>query len=222
MCGRYFLDTLPELLMEQFRTHKYPVYSASWNIAPTQSAPVLRDLGEGPEWGSLRWGLVPHWAKEMSIGNRLINARAETVAEKPAFRAAFRQRRCIVPAHGFYEWTTTAGGQRQPLAIVPAELPCFGFAGLWERWQPAEGAALETYTILTTQANALMARIHDRMPVILDPSHYAQWLRPGPLRELDFQAPYPAEAMQAWPVSTAVGNPRNNEARLIEPVDARP
>ena len=168
MCGRYFLDTLPELLAGQFRVHKYPVYDASYNIAPTQPSLILRRHNDDNEWAWVRWGLVPHWAKDVSIGARMINARGETVAEKPAFRGAFRYRRCIVPASGFYEWRTQAG-TKQPFAIVPTDAACFGFAGLWEHWTAPDGSVLETSSVLTTTPNALMATIHDRMPVILDP-----------------------------------------------------
>ena len=219
MCGRYFLDTLPELLAQQFRMHKYPVYTASHNIAPTQPMLVLRAHGDDNEWAWLRWGLIPHWAKDVSIGAKLINARGETVAEKPAFRGAFKYRRCIVPASGFYEWKPGAKG-KQPYAIVPEDDPCFGFAGLWEHWTAADGSVLETGSVLTTSANALMAPIHERMPVILQQDAYQSWIHGDPAEVKALIRPWPDGGMRAYPVSRAVGNVRNNSPQLIEPVEA--
>ncbi len=219
MCGRYFLDTLPELLAQQFRMHKYPVYTASHNIAPTQPMLVLRAHGDDNEWAWLRWGLIPHWARDASIGAKLINARGETVAEKPAFRGAFKYRRCIVPASGFYEWKPGANG-KQPYAIVPEGEPCFGFAGLWEHWTAADGSVLETGSVLTTSANALMAPIHERMPVILHQDDYQSWIHAEPAEVKALIRPWPARGMRAYPVSRAVGNVRNNSPQLIEPVEA--
>lgn len=218
MCGRYFLDILPELLMEQFRTHKYPIYSASYNIAPTQQAPILRWQDDQPVWAMTRWGLVPSWAEALSIGSKMINARAETVSSKPAFRSAFKQRRCVVPAQGFYEWQVVTGGKR-PLAIVPQDLPYFGFAGLWESWTGPDGAVIETHTILTTAANSLMQQVHDRMPVILDPADYRRWIEPGAADRFDYQASFDAARMRAYKVDPAVGNVRNQGAQLIAPLD---
>ena len=214
MCGRYFLDTLPELLAGQFRVHKYPVYAASYNIAPTQPALAVRRHGEDNEWAWLRWGLVPHWAKDLSIGARTLNARGESLAEKPAFRAAFRYRRCIVPASGFFEWQTTPTG-KQPYAIVPTDLPCFGFAGLWEHWTSPDGSVVESVAVVTTGANALMAPIHDRMPVILAPEDYERWMTAAPADTQTLIQPFADERMRAYPVSKAVGNVRNNSAALI-------
>lgn len=214
MCGRYFLDTLPELLAGQFRVHKYPVYSASYNIAPTQPALAVRRHGDDNEWALLRWGLVPHWAKDLSIGARTLNARGESVAEKPAFRGAFRYRRCIVPASGFFEWQTTPAG-KQPYAIVPTDLPCFGFAGLWEHWTSADGSEIESLAVVTTAANSLMAPIHDRMPVILAPEDYDRWMTAAPADAQPLIRSFPDERMRAYPVSKAVGNVRNNSAALI-------
>lgn len=216
MCGRYFLDTLPELLVEQFRVHKYPVYSASYNIAPTQPTLILRRHGDEDEWAWVRWGLVPHWAKDISIAAKMINARGETVADKPAFRGAFRYRRCIVPASGFYEWQARAGG-KQPFAIVPTDTPAFGFAGLWEHWTAPDGSVLETSAVVTTAANALMAPIHDRMPVILAPADYQTWMQASPAEAGALIRPYPAERMRAFAVARAVGSVRNNSPELIVP-----
>ena len=167
----------------------------------------------------LRWGLIPHWAKDVSIGAKLINARGETVAEKPAFRGAFKYRRCIVPASGFYEWKPGAKG-KQPYAIVPEDDPCFGFAGLWEHWTAADGSVLETGSVLTTSANALMAPIHERMPVILQQDAYQSWIHGDPAEVKALIRPWPDGGMRAYPVSRAVGNVRNNSPQLIEPVEA--
>lgn len=217
MCGRYFLDTLPELLAGQFRVHKYPVYAASYNIAPTQPALAVRRRSDENEWALLRWGLVPHWAKDLSIGARTLNARGESVAEKPAFRGAFRYRRCIVPASGFFEWQNTPSG-KQPYAIVPTDLPCFGFAGVWEHWTSPDGSVVESVAVVTTGANALMTPIHDRMPVILAPEDYETWMTAAPAVAQALIQPYPDQRMRAYPVSKAVGNVRNNSAALIEEI----
>ena len=217
MCGRYFLDTLPELLAEQFRVHKYPVYPVSYNIAPTQPTLILRRHADDTEWAWVRWGLIPHWAKEISIGAKMINARGESVAEKPAFRGAFRYRRCIIPASGFYEWRSQDGG-KQPFAIVPTDVACFGFAGLWEHWTSPDGSVLETSCVLTTTPNTLMAAIHDRMPVILDQADYTAWMQATPADATQLIRPFPADRMRAYPVSKAVGNVRNNAPVLVAPV----
>lgn len=221
MCGRYFLDTLPELLAQQFRAHKYPVYPARYNIAPTQQTLIWRQHGDEGEFAWVRWGLVPHWAKDLAIGQKLINARGESVRDKPAFRAAFKYRRCIVPASGFYEWQALSSG-KQPMAIVPLDQAIFAFAGLWEHWTAPDGSVVESQCILTTSANHLMAPIHDRMPVILDPRDFATWMR-GPLPEAEaLIRPYTETRMRAYPVGRAVGNPRNEGPELIQAVAGHP
>jgi putative SOS response-associated peptidase YedK len=166
----------------------------------------------------LRWGLVPFWAKNPAIGYSTINARAEEAAAKPAYREAVKRRRCLVPADAFYEWQRQNAGTKQPYAIALKSGEPYAMAGLWERWQPREGAALETFTILTTVPNELMAPIHDRMPAILAVHDYQRWLSPGdPARPpMDLLRPFPAEEMLAWPVSARVGNVRNNDPRLLD------
>jgi putative SOS response-associated peptidase YedK len=174
---------------------------------------VRQDARRGRRWDRYRWGLVPGWAKDPSIGNRLANARGETIAERPAFKAAFRQWRCLVPANGFYEWKTTRSG-KQPYYIRPAGDELFGLAGITERWND-----LHTVCLITTGPNALMHGIHDRMPVILAPQDYAAWLDPlnrGAERLKEFIRPYPAELMRAHPVSKAVSDAANEGAGLIE------
>jgi putative SOS response-associated peptidase YedK len=168
----------------------------------------------------LRWGLIPSWASDPSIGNRLLNARCETVAEKPSFRSAFRQRRCLVPASGFYEWQKAGGGRKQPYFIRPGGGGLFAFAGLWERWRNAEGAPVETCTILTTEANDVMRPLHERMPVILGTEAAARWLDAhapaGALRALCVL--YPGSSMAASPVGAWVSDPKHEGPRCLEAV----
>jgi putative SOS response-associated peptidase YedK len=177
------------------------------------------------EWALVQWGLVPSWSKDPSIGARLINARSETAAEKPSFRSALRRRRCLIPASGFYEWQRRPNG-KQPYVIGMADGNPFAFAGLWEHWHGLDGSELETCTVLTTEANELMAPIHDRMPVILEPQDYADWLGTGedsaPAEVAQLQhlmRPYPADQMKAYPVSNYVNDPRHEGAECIRPTD---
>jgi putative SOS response-associated peptidase YedK len=191
-----------------------------YNIAPTQ--PVLAAyLDDDGQRGLtfFQWGLIPSWSKDVSLGAKMINARSETVAEKPAFRNAFKRRRCLIPADGFYEWQKQ-NGKKQPIYIHGTDGRPFALAGLWEVWQDPEGTRLQTCTILTTTPNELMAAIHDRMPVIIEPEDYATWLEPGqnPDTALHLLRPYPAEKMAAYPVSTAVNNPRNDSPECIQPL----
>ena len=223
MCGRYAIygpvsranrDVI-EFLGEEL------AFQPTYNAAPTQNLPVLRaDAQGGHELTLLRWGLVPSWAKDPAIGARMINARSETVAEKPAFRAAFRRRRCLVPMCGFYEWQKS-GGRKVPHFVRLLNADIFAAAGLYEHWAGKNGAGpIESYTILTTGANEMMRILHDRMPVILHERDYDAWLDPrnedtGSLDGL--LRPFPAEEMRAYPVSTRVNNARNNEPALVEP-----
>lgn len=219
-----------------------PNWPARYNIAPTQLVPIVRQAptgGEGDGVGEssaprrelvqARWGLVPFWAKDAAIGAKMINARAEGIAEKPAFRAAFRARRCLVPADGFFEWRATPRGKR-PYWVglkggMSDEPPTFAFAGLWERWTKAsDGAPLESCTIVTTEANTLLRPIHERMPVIVAPADYESWLDPAtPLQgALALLRPYPAEAMTLHPVSTRVNSVRFDDALCIAPDGEQP
>jgi len=219
MCGRYFIDTLPELLAQQFNVIAHPSYAPSYNLAPTQNMLLLRAHGEQLNWAQVRWGLVPHWSKDAKGAARMINARSEGVAEKPAFRNAMRYRRCVIPASGFYEWQTTASG-KQPFAIVPTDAASFGFAGLFEAWTAPDGSVLETGCILTTSPNSLMLPIHDRMPVILDPSQYEGWIRAPVADALRLVDSFPTERMRAYRVGRAVGNARNDYPALIAPEES--
>ena len=169
----------------------------------------------------VRWGLVPSWAKDEKMGARMINARGETVAEKPSFRSAVKSRRCLVPANGFYEWVRTPDG-KQPHYIHFSDGRVFAFAGLWERWTKGEGGPLDTCTIITTTPNDLIANLHDRMPVILPPDHFSEWLEPAPLTSAGLQdllVPHTADGMEAYPVSTYVNKPANDDSECIARVE---
>jgi len=196
-------------------------WAPTWNAAPQSFQPVVRlsSGGSQREAALLRWGLVPSWAKDARVG--LINARAEEVATKPAFRVALKKRRCLVPADAYYEWRQTGAKTKQPYAIALASGEPIAFAGLWESWRDAGGDALETFTILTTAANERLASIHDCMPVIVERKDYDRWLdadeKAAP--HADLLHPYAANQVRAWPVSDRVGNIRNNDASLLYPVD---
>jgi putative SOS response-associated peptidase YedK len=226
MCGRYELHSNPAAIALLFGLAHPPDLNPRYNIAPTTDVPIVRVNAEGQrELVRVRWGLVPRWAKDPSIGARMINARGETIAEKPSFRTAYRRHRCLLPADGFYEWMTipraTAEGgpaRREPQHIRMKDGSPFGFAGLYERWRSAEGDVLDTCTIVTTEANSLLRPVHDRMPVIVAPEHYARWLDPAHADVADLIAPYPSAAMAYHPVSTRVNNVRHDDASLIEPV----
>jgi putative SOS response-associated peptidase YedK len=205
VCSRYFLDADGNVIAYTFRVPVQERIRKRFNIAPTQDAPVIRVGADGArEVALLRWGLVPYWAKDLAAGNKMINARSEGVEAKPAFRAAIRERRCLVPATGFYEWKGPPG-QKQPYAITLPDRPMFAFAGLWERWKPAAGDAVETFTIVTTEANPAVAEIHDRMPVILALEAEDAWLSGAPLEACKLLTPY-SGPMQLRAVSRVVSN----------------
>jgi putative SOS response-associated peptidase YedK len=221
MCGRFTLRASASVIAEQFALFERPPFAARYNIAPTQTVPVirLRPGGEYREMAWLRWGLIPTWAKEAGIGNRLINARGETAAVKPAFREAFQRRRCLVVADGFYEWRR-AGRTKQPYFFRLCDDRPFAFAGLWEAWEGPDHAAIESCTLLTTVANELVRTIHDRMPVILPPESHSLWLNPAiddPARLAPLLMPYAAGAMAATPVGAFVNDPTHEGPRCIEP-----
>ncbi len=192
---------------------------ASYNIAPTDRAAVIRlNEAKRPQVSMLRWGLIPFWAKDMAIGNRLINARAETVAEKPAYRAAYRHRRCLIPVDGFYEWSKQ-GDRKQPYYIHATDGAPFCFAGLWESWSPRDGDSLETFTILTRSPNAKIADIHKRMPVIVPRDEQLDWLEGarGVGEQASSVSATPDDVLTFRAISTRVNNPRNDGPELIEP-----
>jgi putative SOS response-associated peptidase YedK len=222
MCGRFTQTATPAIIAEQFAVATPSLFQPRYNIAPSQPIAVIRIEPDSTTRTlvMLRWGLIPSWAKDPKIGNQCINAKAETVAEKPSFRSAFRKRRCLVVATGFYEWQVS-GRTKQPMWIGLQGQRTFAFAGLWEQWKPANGEPLETCTIITTEPNGLMAKIHNRMPVILAPAFYDQWLDPTfqhiePLKAL--LRPYLSEELMAYPVSTLVNNPRHDVPQCLEPV----
>ena len=215
MCGRFTLHMPWSELVKLFRVHDRPNIRPRYNIAPTQDVLAIRlDGGGNQEAVQLRWGLIPFWAKDEKIAYSTINARAETVASKPAFRDAFKKRRCLIPADGYYEWKPE-GGVKQPYRITLDPEQPFSCAGLWEHWEK-EGKVVESCTIIVTNANDLTKDIHDRMPVILDPKDYDGWLDGTAGKEL--LKPFPSERMRRYPVSRAVGNVKNTGKELIDPV----
>jgi putative SOS response-associated peptidase YedK len=229
MCGRFVSASPPEELARYFDAEpalEQPL-GVNYNVAPTSDVYVVLSTGESRRLEPMHWGLVPAWAKDPKIGSRMINARAETLAEKPSFKAAFRRRRCIVPADGFFEWRKVPDAKhKEPTFITSPDRAPLAFAGLWEVWKDKErpGETLRSCTIITTCANDTMAPVHDRMPVILDPSSFDHWLDPT-VDDLDDlgQLLVPARSpLTMWPVSTAVNNVRNKGAELIDPVDPVP
>jgi putative SOS response-associated peptidase YedK len=218
MCGRFSNRTSAERVKKEFNISEVPLVEARYNIAPTQKIMGISQEAGELEARLFKWGLIPSWAKDAKIGARLINARSETVSEKPAFRVAFKQRRCIIPADGYYEWQRTED-RKQPYYFMMLDDQPFRFAGLWDRWEMPEGEFLETCTILTTDANEKTRDIHDRMPVILHPGDYDLWLDED-VRKLDLLKelfrPYPLDEMTFYPMSTLVNNVRVDRAELID------
>ncbi len=218
MCGRYLITTPVEAIRQIFQVDQRPNLAPRYNVAPTQSVPIIRRGEAGRELVTVRWGLVPFWAKDLKIGARMINAKAETVAEKPAFRDAYRRKRCLVLADGFYEWKKIDGG-KQPYLIRLKSAEPFAFAGLWADWKDKEsGERIESCTIITTEPNALAATIHNRMPAILSPDAYDLWLDPEAADGQSLLLPFPEAAMEAFAVSPRVGNVKNDDPGLIEPI----
>jgi len=222
MCGRYTLTRLADLNLE-FPWIKAPAaHHPRYNIAPSQEILAARNLPE-PQFELLHWGLIPSWAKDKSIGNRIINARAETLAVKPAFKNALKKRRCLIPGDGFYEWRKEGDGGKTPLYIQMKNRRLFAFAGLWETWTSDEGERIDSCTIITVPPNELLKTIHDRMPAILLEEDQRRWLEPGekmPEEVEKLLKPYPAAEMQAYPVSRHVNSPASDSADCIEPVES--
>ena len=225
MCGRVRLssDVSEIKLVFSIPPHRpTPNTAPSWNVAPTAPVPVVRYDAKAGERSLdiLRWGLVPFWAKDLKVGFSNINAKAEGIEGKPAFREAFQRRRCLVPVDNFYEWKKVAAG-KQPYAIALADRRLMALAGLWENWRSPAGEWVRSFAIITTTPNELCAELHNRMPVILGPRVWPEWLGEEPADPARLKAvlePYPAEEMICWPVSTRVGNVKNNDPSLIEPV----
>jgi putative SOS response-associated peptidase YedK len=223
MCGRYTLVNLAHLTQLFPWITEPPVdVPARYNIAPSQ--PILAVGNDKPDqYDFFLWGLVPPWAKDPKIGNKMCNARSETLATQNAFKNAYKRRRCLIPADGFYEWKLNADGKtKQPMYIRLRGGKPFAFGGLWEQWHDDKGNELRTATIITTRPNELMATMHDRMPVMLWPKDFGRWLKQGdtPPEQLnDLLGPYPAEEMEAYPISKQVNSPRNDGPELIERVE---
>lgn len=218
MCGRYASFLPPDAMARLFATaNPVPNHAASWNVAPRQEALVVRRHPENGarQLGLLSWGLVPHWTKDLSQARRPINARGETAAVTPMFRDAFAARRCIVPADAFYEWKATAG-PKEPYAVARRDGQPMAFAGLWEGWRAPDGEVLRTFTIVTTEANAVLAPIHARMPVVLEPADWPAWLGETSGDPAPLMRPAGEDVLRAWPVSTRVNNVRNDGPELLE------
>ena len=220
MCGRFYLDAPDELVMSYFGLDDGIHLAPRYNITPSQDIAIVRSAEQGRELATARWGLVPAWSKDEKTRYSTINARADSVAEKPAYRSAFRRRRCLVPASGFYEWRKQQNG-KQPYRIGMADNSVMALAGLWEHWE-GEGKSFDSCSIIVTEANELIDSIHHRMPVIFNRDQFDQWLDPYNQDIPQLQAmlgPYPGEKMSLWPVSRRVNSPANDDPACIEAVE---
>ena len=220
MCGRFTLTVNPAEAQETFSSYAFPQqFAPRFNIAPTQ--PVLAIPNDDQNTADFFvWGLIPMWAKDPSIGNKLINARGETLEEKPAFRGSLKYKRCLILADGFYEWKGAGKKVKTPFFIHMKDRKPFAFAGLWDSWNSPDGSLVKSCTIITTEPNELTGIIHNRMPVILHPRDYAKWLDPSPQTPDQLKPlikPFPAELMDAYPVSTLVNTPANDRPELVVP-----
>jgi putative SOS response-associated peptidase YedK len=223
MCGRINLRATPGELAEFFELFREPVWERPrFNLGPMQNILAIRQMPDGVRVAEpLQWGLVPNWAKDASIGSKMINARSDTVATKPAFRTAFRERRCIIPASGFYEWQIVNSNTKQPWHIFRSDGKLLAFAGLWEFWQTPEGHILESCSIITTDANRFTAEFHDRMPVILAKGEWSKWLDPSynyPVALTKLLVPSPDDWLEKTAVSTFVNSVKNDSPECIRPV----
>lgn len=222
MCGRYTLHHNPEEIAERFDIDPIEeLLAPRYNIAPSQIIPVIRQA-QSREMAGCKWGLIPFWAKDPKIGNNLINAKAETIAEKPSFKQALAKRRCLIPADGFYEWQKRGKAPSQPMYIRRRDGGLFAFAGLWEEWKSPEGEPIETCTIITVEPNELLSKIHNRMAAILKPDDEAAWLDPKSKVDdlLQMLRPYDSDELEAIPVSRAVNSPAHDSAALIAQIEA--
>jgi len=221
MCGRFTLTVSPEELQAAFPNFHIPGdIPPSYNIAPSQPIPVVVNDGDN-KLDFYRWGLIPSWTKAENFGKfTLINARSETIAEKASFKSSFRRRRCLILTDGFFEWSkSTSGKSKTPYYFTHKDQSPFAFAGIWDLWNSPEGDSLRSACIITTTPNAIVKPIHDRMPVILPPEKYSEWLKPEEGQPEDFQSlltSYPADLLQAYPVSTFVNSPKNNSPQCIQ------
>jgi len=216
MCGRFTI-TKPEAIKVEFNLREEIDYPPRFNIAPSQTIPIIKQDKHGFYRAALvRWGLIPFWAKDEKIGYKMINARAETLAEKPAFREAYKKRRCLIPADGFFEWQRT-DGSKQPYYIRLKNRGLFTFAGLWEEWKNPDGVVVESTTIITTTSNGIIAKLHDRMPLIVPPSRRGTWLNPvaDPIHDLNFVQPFDPFKIVAHPVSRMVNDAKHDAPGCI-------
>jgi len=225
MCGRYRLTAKERYLAEHFGVDDEIEWEPRYNIAPTQPVVVIRQDRDQPKrtFSLMRWGLIPYWSKDISIGNKTINAMSETVAEKPAFREAIRKRRCLVPADGFFEWKKLSSKRKQPYNIGMLDDSLFAFASIWDRWRSGSGEVIESCSILTTDANSLTRDIHDRMPAILEPGDYDLWLDPGitdPEQLQHLLRPFDPRRMKKYPLSPKVSNVNIDGPECIQEVPA--
>jgi putative SOS response-associated peptidase YedK len=224
MCGRYSITTPVEAMRQLFSFQGLPNLGANYNVAPTSAVPLVRMLDGKRDIAMARWGLVPSWAKEI-LSKPLINARCETVAEKPAFKTSYRRRRCLVPADGYYEWHTTRQGLKQPYYIHRKDSQMIAMAGIWSDWMSPDGSELDTMAILTTEANAALKSLHHRMPVMIQESDFNLWLDPAIERDAAIDAllvPAAEDLLEAYPVSTRVNRVGVDEPSLIEPIELEP
>jgi putative SOS response-associated peptidase YedK len=222
MCGRCTLTPSAAEIEARFGLPVPAGYTPRYNIAPTQEILALLDDSQGRRLEIFRWGLIPHWAKDAKIAQKLINARAETLFEKPSFRDAAKKRRCLVIADGFYEWRATVKGKKTPVYVRLKSKEPFGFAGLWERWNSPEGQIIQTCTIVTTKPNELIKPIHNRMPVIVPRELEELWLDPSPRTDRELESilqPYTAEEMEFFEVSPLVNSPTNDGPECIKPAE---
>lgn len=222
MCGRFTLSAPRHVVLAHYGIQDAPtLLSPRYNIAPSQNIAVVRMTEHGRELrDNVYWGLIPHWAKERSTGFSMINARAETVDSKPAYRSLFRRRRCLIPADGFYEWAALEGGKQPIRFSMRGEV--FSFAGLWDRWQGPGGKVVESATIIVTDANDLVRPVHDRMPVIIDPADYEFWLDPGiqePVALKPLLVPHPVARMEAYKVTKKVNRATYEDPEAIKPIE---
>ncbi|MGG3467118.1 SOS response-associated peptidase [Neobacillus pocheonensis] len=224
MCGRFTLTASMEEIIERFLIDSFleeEAFSPSYNIAPSQSVLAVINDGKSNRMGFLKWGLIPPWAKDMSIANKMINARAETLSEKPSFRNAFKKKRCLIIADSFYEWKRQEDKTKTPMRIKLKNEELFAMAGLWEQWKSPEGKSIFSCSVITTNPNELMADIHDRMPVILKPENEKTWLDPS-ISDVHFLnqllVPFDKNLMEAYEVSALVNSPKNNSVELIQKI----
>jgi putative SOS response-associated peptidase YedK len=218
MCGRFYLTATPAEIRKQFKIQKVTALMPRYNIAPTQGSPIVVAEGKGRELHLARWGLVPPWSRDLSLGASMINAPADTLEERRALQRPFQSQRCLVPANGFYEWQSHSS-KKQPYKIAIRNGALIAFAGLWEKWTPESGEPVETFTIITTAASKLVGELHDRMPVIIAPADYRLWLTTSPATAKKLLLPY-ASGLTITPISERVNSIQNDDVELLSPLSA--